>query len=97
MKFQPFFCYGPRVDFELYPHLELAPVVCLGLAWLALQRVPPGLGLVVMVKVAEGQRDATQELINTEEVPVEDCEDNLGCVPFSRDPTGTKMCSICLI
>lgn len=50
-----------------------------------------------MVKVAEGQRDATQELINAEEVPVEDCEDNLGCVPFSRDPTGTEMCSICLI
>ena len=77
----------PRVDFELYPDLKLAPVVRLVLARLAEERMPPRPRLLVVVKAAERQRDATQELVNTEEVPVEDGEDDLRRVPFGRDPT----------
>ena len=47
----------------------------------------PGLGFVVMVEVAERQRHPAQELINTEEVSVEDSEDNFRCVALARDPS----------
>ena len=45
----------------------------------------------MVVKVAERQRDATKELINTEKVPVEDGEHNLSCVPLGRDPSEAKI------
>ena len=47
----------------------------------------PGLGFVVMVEVAERQRHPAQELINTQEVSVEDSEDNFRCVALARDPS----------
>ena len=47
----------------------------------------PGLGFVVMVEVAERQRHSAQELVNTQEVSVEDSEDNLRCVALARDPS----------
>ena len=80
----------PRVDFELYPHLQVPPVVSLALARLALQRIPLGPGLLMVVKAAQGKRDATQELVNTEKVPVEDSEDDLCRVAFRWDPARTK-------
>ena len=45
----------------------------------------------MVVKVAEGKRNAAKELVNTEEVPVEDCEHNLSCVPFGGDPSEAKI------
>ena len=45
----------------------------------------------MVVKVAERQRDATKELVDTKEVPVEYCEHNLGCVPLGRDPSEAKI------
>ena len=47
----------------------------------------PGLGFVVMVEVAERQRHSAQELINTQEVSVEDGEDDLRRVALGWDPT----------
>ena len=47
----------------------------------------PGLGFVVMVEVAERQRHSAQELVNTQEVSVEDSEDNFRCVALARDPS----------
>ena len=44
----------------------------------------------MVVKAAQGKRDATQELVNTEKVPVEDSEDDLCRVAFGRDPARTK-------
>ena len=45
----------------------------------------------MVVKVAEGKRNAAKELVNTEEVPVEDCEYDLSCVPLGRDPSEAKI------
>ena len=44
----------------------------------------------MVVKAAQGKRDATQELVNTEKVAVEDSEDDLCRVAFGRDPARTK-------
>ena len=45
----------------------------------------------MVIKVAERQRDAAKELINAEEISVEDCEYNLGCVSLGRDPSEAKI------
>ena len=45
----------------------------------------------MVVKVAEGKRDAAKKLVNPEEVPVEDGEQNLSCVPLGRDPSEAKI------
>ena len=70
------------LDRETGPDLELAPVVGLFLAGLALEVVPLGLGPLVDVKVAQRDADLAEEVVDADERAVQGGENDLRGVAF---------------